>query len=244
MENEIKNTRHMTYTVQGMTCVSCVNTIQSRISTLLGVTSANVSLTHKNVQISADRNISLQDVRDSLIDLPKYSVSEKIVKLSEPKNSYFETYRPLFVVFIFILLVSTAFQLSLPLFSAHLFMNHIMAGFFIGLSFFKFLDLKAFAESFSNYDPIAKRFLNYGYIYPFVEFILGLSFISGFWLMQAQFLTLILLSVTTIGVAKKLRTKSQFECACLGTSFSLPLSNLTIAENVVMILMSVYGLFS
>ncbi len=138
MENEIKNTRHMTYTVQGMTCVSCVNTIQSRISTLLGVTSANVSLTHKNVQISADRNISLQDVRDSLIDLPKYSVSEKIVKLSEPKNSYFETYRPLLVVFIFILLVSTAFQLSLPLFSAHLFMNHIMAGFFIGFSFFKF----------------------------------------------------------------------------------------------------------
>lgn len=241
MTTELKNNRRMTYNIQGMTCGSCVNTIQSRLMTLTGVASAKVSLIDKNVEISADRIISLEDVQKSFVDLPKYSFSNNITRPVQPPKSYFKTYKPLFIIFSFILLTSTAYQFSLSDFHFHVFMNHIMAGFFIGLSFFKFLDLQAFAESFSNYDPLAKRFSNYGFIYPFIELTLGLSFISGLWLMQAQILTIILLSITTIGVWQKLQRKSQFECACLGTAFSLPLSNLTIAENAVMIVMSLYG---
>jgi hypothetical protein len=118
-----------------------------------------------------------------------------------------------------------------------------MAGFFIGFSFFKFLDLKAFSDSFSSYDPIAQRFPKYGYIYPLIELLIGLLFITGKALIIANALTLIVLSITTYGVFKRLQTKSDFQCACLGTTFNLPLSNVTIAENIVMILMSMYGLF-
>jgi hypothetical protein len=117
-----------------------------------------------------------------------------------------------------------------------------MAGFFLGLSFFKFLNLKAFSESFSSYDPIAQRFLNYGLVYPFIEFILGLMFISGKVLMIANAITIFILVVTTIGVVKKLQSKSQFQCACLGTTFSLPLSSVTVFENALMIMMAVYSL--
>ena len=137
-----------------------------------------------------------------------------------------------------------AYQVSLGSFNSHLFMNHIMAGFFIGLSFFKFLDLKAFAESFSSYDPIAQRWLSYGYIYPFIELILGLLFIAGKFLLIANSATVIVLTLTTYGVYKRLQSKSSFQCACLGTTFNLPLSNVTIAENLIMIVMSLYSINS
>lgn len=234
-----------TYSIHGMTCEACVKTVTSQLLAIPEVTSVEVSLKEQTAVVTANKNVSLQEMRTALKDLPKYSASEKTTVTNKaPEKNWLETYKPLLTVFAFIFLVSGAFQLSLNELSMHLFMNHIMAGFFIGLSFFKFLDLKAFAESFSNYDPIAKRFLNYGYVYPFIELGLGLLFISGLWLYQAQIATALLLTVTTFGVFKKLRTKSNFECACLGTSFSLPLSNLTIAENVVMIAMAVYGVLS
>lgn len=241
----MEHIKKIKFTIIGMTCENCVKTITSRILAIPEVISADVSLKDKNVSITARRNISLRDAQNALIDLPKYSVLEnKVVETTKPNKTWIETYKPLLTVFAFIFLVSTAYQLSLNQFHMHLFMNHIMAGFFIGLSFFKFLDLKSFAESFSNYDPIAKRFLNYGYIYPFIELSLGLLFISGLWLAQAQMFAAITLSITTVGVIKRLQTKSPFECACLGTSFSLPLSFLTVAENTAMIVMALYGLFA
>jgi copper chaperone CopZ len=228
------------YFIQGMTCESCVKTITEKLGALPQVVSAQVSLEKKSVEIVAQRKIDLAEIKKSLADLPKYSVSDHPAKLTDEK-SWFQTYKPLLIVFVFIFLFSSAYQISLYTFNSHLFMNHIMAGFFIGLSFFKFLDLKSFSESFSSYDPIAQRWLNYGYVYPFIELALGFLFISGQALLFANSLTVLVLSATTIGVYKRLQAKSPFQCACLGTTFSLPLSNLTITENVIMILMAIYG---
>lgn len=239
------------YSISGMTCESCVKTITDKISKIPGVNSAQVSLKDKTADILSDRIIELTEVKQSLSENVKYTVSEfksdtllSTVAPSELKKSILQTYRPLIAIFVFILLVSSAYQVSTGKFDTHLFMNHIMAGFFIGLSFFKFLDLKAFAESFSSYDPIAQRWLNYGYIYPFIELLLGLLFISGNFLLFANASTAIILTVTTYGVYKRLQSKSKFQCACLGTTFNLPLSNITIAENVAMILMASIGLLS
>lgn len=154
----------------------------------------------------------------------------------------FKIYKPLAVVFAFIVLVSIAYQSTLSAFDCHLFMNHLMAGFFIGLSFFKFLDLRAFAKSFSSYDPVARRWSLYGLIYPFIELALGLMFVAGVSLRAANFMTIVILSLTTVGVYKKLQSKTESTCACLGTAFNLPLSKVTIVENVGMILMAAYNL--
>ena len=221
-----------------MTCDACVKTITARLLAMPHVTAADVSLEKKSVHITASSSISLQDVQKALIDLPKYSVSDETTQ----EKTWFETYKPLLTVFVFVFLVSTAYQISLDQFSMNLFMNHIMAGFFIGLSFFKFLDLKSFAESFSNYDPIAQRFLGYGKIYPFLELGLGLLYISSLGLTYAHLITAVILSITTYGVIKRLKSKSPFQCACLGTGFSLPLSSVTVIENVLMITMAIYGL--
>ncbi len=244
----IKSEQNNVYFIDGMTCQSCVKTITEHISDIDGVLFAKVNLENKEVQIGADRNISLEQVSAALIDLPKYAVKnvKTNINLVKPSTQFevslLKTYKPLIIVFAFIFLVSLAYQVSLGAFNIHLFMNHIMAGFFIGLSFFKFLDLKAFAESFSGYDPVAQRWLNYGYVYPLVELLLGLLFIAGKALIFANAVTTIVLTLTTYGVYKRLQSKSAFQCACLGTSFNLPLSNVTIAENLVMIAMGAYSL--
>mgnify|MGYP001368669637 FL=1 len=51
-------------------------------------------------------------------------------------------------------------------------------------------------------------------------------------------ITLFILGITTIGVTKSLFNKNQIECACLGTSMKLPMTEATLIENLIMILMS------
>lgn len=239
-----------TYTVNGLTCEACVKTVSENVSVLPGVKAVKVDLNNKTIAIQAARNVEHDEVVAALQALPKYQVSA-FSKTTDPvpispasQDPFYKIYKPLMVIFTYILGASFAFQIKLGHFDPHIFKDHLMAGFFIGFSFFKFLDLKKFSESFSGYDPLAQRWPTYGYIYPFIELILGILFIAGKALSFANGLTVIVLTITTFGVYKRLQSKSQFQCACLGTAFNLPLSNITIAENVVMILMAVYSLVS
>lgn len=239
-----------TFKINGMTCGSCVQKITEHLKNLTQVLSVNVSLAEKKVDLVSDRSISLKEVQTALADMAKYSVAyyddpslESSSTMGIPeKKSLFVTYKPLIVVFAYVFIFSIAFQIYVGAFSQHHFMNHLMAGFFIGLSFFKFLNLKAFAESFSNYDPIAKRIKSYGLVYPFIELGLGFLYVANKSLNFANIVTMIILGFTTLGVYQKLKSKTHFQCACLGTGFNLPLSNVTIFENVAMIIMASYGL--
>ncbi len=229
-----------TYKIRGMTCKSCEKKVTEKLLSHPKVISVEVSLENGTAEISSHLEIKLEEVKKALESLPQYTVTdEKTVPTQKP---LLKTYQPLFILFSLILMISTAHQSRLPSWNAHLFMNHVMAGFFIGLSFFKFLDLKAFSESFSGYDPISRKWPVYGLLYPFVELTLGLLFVSGRALPLANAATILILSITTFGIQKKLRSKAQLQCACLGTTFNLPLSKITLIENAAMILMAALSL--
>lgn len=249
----ITNLNHMpkttlTYKIDGMTCESCVEKITERLKKLPGVSWVNVSLSDKKADIIADRTVLLKEIQNAIADLPKYKANyyDDVEVNSEmpQQKTFFQTYKPLITVFAYIFLFSIAYQISLGTFSAHLFMNHIMAGFFVGLSFFKFLDLKSFATAFANYDPLAKKWKTYGAIYPFIELTLGFLYIADKFLLFANVMTILVLTTTTVGVWQKIRSKSQFQCACLGAGFNLPLSNITVFENLAMVAMALIGIFS
>lgn len=246
--NKVLNMTTQTYKIEGMTCGSCVSKITEHLKAIPGVSKVDVRLNEKKADITADRAVTLKEVKAAIADLPKYKADfyDDVETSSElpQQKTFFQTYKPLFTVFGYILIFSAAYQISLGAFSAHLFMNHIMAGFFIGLSFFKFLDLKSFATAFANYDPLAKTWKGYGAVYPFIELGLGFLFIAGKFLLLANILTILILSVTTVGVYKKIRSNSNFQCACLGAGFNLPLSNITIFENLAMVVMGAAGIFA
>ena len=119
-----------------------------------------------------------------------------------------------------------------------LFMNHFMAGFFIVFSFFKFLNLRAFADSYAMYDIIAKKIPVYGYVYPFIELLLGIAFLTAFNPFLTNVATIIIMGISSIGVIESVLNKKKIQCACLGTVFNLPMSSITIVEDLLMVSMS------
>tara|TARA_B100000929_G_scaffold33613_1_gene24374 strand:+ start:213 stop:593 length:381 start_codon:yes stop_codon:yes gene_type:complete len=118
-------------------------------------------------------------------------------------------------------------------------MMDFMGLFFIVFSFFKFLDYKNFPNSFSMYDPLAKNIPIYGWIYPFIETILGIMFLSRINIILSLVLTIGILGITTIGVIKVLYNKENIQCACLGTAIKLPMTIATLIENGIMIVMAI-----
>ena len=88
------------------------------------------------------------------------------------------------------------------------------------------------------YDPIATKFNFYGWIYPFIELALGIMFISKAYISLAVWLTIVVLSITTIGVVKILMSNKEIECACLGTWMKLPMTKATFIENFIMLFMA------
>jgi hypothetical protein len=118
-------------------------------------------------------------------------------------------------------------------------MLDFMGLFYIIFSFFKLLDLKGFPDSFRMYDPLAKVVPIYGWVYPFIEVVLGLMFLTRFKVSIALIVTLFVLGLTTIGVVQSLLNKKAIQCACLGTALKLPMTKATFIENSIMIIMAI-----
>ena len=100
------------------------------------------------------------------------------------------------------------------------------------------LNLKGFAESYFSYDIIAKRWMGYGYIYAFIELALGIAFITSFNPLLTNAIAFIVMSISIIGVLQSVLNKRKIKCACLGAVFNLPMSTVTIIEDLLMIVMS------
>ena len=83
-------------------------------------------------------------------------------------------------------------------------MLDFMGLFYIIFSFFKILDIKGFSTSFKMYDPLAKKIIIYGYIYPFIEILLGLMFLNRIEVNIALLITIIILGITSVGVTQTL----------------------------------------
>jgi hypothetical protein len=121
-------------------------------------------------------------------------------------------------------------------------MNQFMAGFFLVFSAFKFLDLRGFAEGYATYDLLAKRWYTYGFIYPFLELSLGILYLGGWFPTTTLILTIIIMGFSSLGVINSLLKKQKITCACLGTVLNVPLSNITLIEDLTMVALAILGL--
>ncbi len=123
------------------------------------------------------------------------------------------------------------------------FMLLYMGLFFIVFSLFKMPDWKGFVEAYRQYDLLAKAVPFYAWIYPALEFILGAwylvnYFTDGFILLSLAWITLMIMGFGGIGVGIKLAKKEKFQCACLGTKLNIPLTKVTLLEDIIMVLMA------
>jgi hypothetical protein len=117
-------------------------------------------------------------------------------------------------------------------------MRYFMAGFFLVFAFFKLLDVRAFATAYAGYDLLAARWKGWGLVYPFVELALGMAYLANYNPVLTSWVTIIVMGFSAIGVVRAVLSKTQIQCACLGTVFKLPMSTVTIVEDVGMVLMA------
>ena len=233
-----------TYKVTGMTCSSCEEKVASSLLQVENITSATVSKDTELAIITMNKHVPLNDLKIALGT--KYNI-ETILEdeIKEEEKSWFNTYKPILLIFFYITIVTSimAFQ-SIKINEMETnqivmkWMNHFMGGFFLAFSFFKFLDLKGFAESYKMYDIVAKRIPFWAYLYPFVELGLGLSFLSNIFPLFTNSITFIVMTISIIGVLQAVLNKKKIQCACLGAVFNLPMSTVTIIEDALMIVMS------
>lgn len=151
----------------------------------------------------------------------------------------FNRYRPLIIILAFCLLIPL-FQIT-P-FDAQKFMYSVMGYFFLFLSLFKFFDLKTFVIGFKRYDLITKHFQPYGYLYPFLEFGLGIAYLIQSHLFITNWITLIIMLISGTGALKSILSGEKIKCACLGTVLNVPLSTISLLENFGMAGMAAYSL--
>jgi copper chaperone CopZ len=226
-----------TFRVEGVTCQNCVNSIGAKLASQ--VDSLSISIDNKIAEVVGDDltlvqlNQMLEGTRYRFVDV------DSINAVADPVlSSWFETYRPLLLIVAFIFGSSLLVQLPLEGISANETMRYFMAGFFLVFSFFKLLDLSAFASAYANYDLIAKRWRGWGFVYPFAELTLGACYLSNIGGQILHMVTFLLMSFSALGVIQSVLNKTKIRCACLGTVFQLPMSTITIVEDLGMALMA------
>ncbi|MFK7979469.1 MAG: heavy-metal-associated domain-containing protein [Saprospiraceae bacterium] len=237
----------ITYNIEGMTCNGCRSGVEKKLNAIPGIAKATVSLEEKAATIIAEKTITAETIRQFLPE--KYTVTakesavnvEKITEaIAETSTSDLAKLKPLFLILFYITV--GAILMNRANFQIGAFMLDFMGLFYIVFSFFKLLDLKGFPATFQMYDPLAKLFPPYAWIYPFIETALGLCFLLRFQVQGALIATLIILGITTIGVTKTLLSKKQIKCACLGTALNLPMTKATFIENSIMLVMAIWML--
>ncbi|HSN62010.1 MAG TPA: cation transporter [Ferruginibacter sp.] len=232
-----------TYKVTGMTCGNCEANVKSSLLKLPNVTEVEVSKDNQTATISMDKHIALSSFQNALDK--KYSITAmEHSEAAEQAKSWFSTYKPILLIFVYITIVAIIAATREDTFQWMLAMNIFMAGFFLTFSFFKMLDLKGFAESYSMYDIVAKKVKSWGYIYAFIEFGLGIAYATNFQPIVTNIATLIVMTVSIIGVLQSVLNKRKIQCACLGAVFNLPMSTVTIIEDGLMIVMSTFMLYT
>ena len=229
-----------TYQLTGMTCGGCENKVKSNLLVLPDVTSVEVSKDTNSATISMDKHIGLDTLQQALGGTDsKYQISAAHhSETLEEAKSWAETYKPILLIFGYVTAISLVVSWQSSGINFMVFMRIFMAGFFLTFSFFKMLNLKAFAESYVMYDIVAKKFGAWGYIYAFIELGLGLSFALNLSPIVVNWVTLIVMTVSILGVLESVLNKKKIQCACLGAVFNLPMSTITIVEDAIMIAMS------
>ena len=229
--------------ISGMTCMGCASSVRDKLISLDEVQDVKIDLALGNVVMEVSKTLTLEKLTTVL--LPKYIPLLETNPIKTHPNleapSKLKQLFPLILIFVYLILGSLLIQKhSLQI---NNFMIDFMGLFFVVFSFFKFLDYKGFPKAFAQYDPLAKRSGLYAKIYPFIETLLGLMLLLRWKLNFVFIITIAILTITTFGVVYTLFDKNKINCACLGTTLKLPMTEATLIENVIMLVMAITMLF-
>lgn len=150
------------------------------------------------------------------------------------------TYKP--VIYLFTVAAATALMLSIGFLGA---IKWQTLGWFISISMIllgmqKLRDIESFTTMFLNYDLLARRWVPYAYVYPWVETGAGILMTGMLLTWFAAPAALFIATVGAISVFKAAYIdKRKLKCACLGGNSNVPLGFVSLTENLMMMGMAI-----
>lgn len=152
------------------------------------------------------------------------------------------TYRPVIALFSMMALIALAAAWvstgqAFSVLSAEWFISFSMCG----LAYLKLRDVESFSTMFLNYDLLAKKWVPYGYVYPYGEGLAGLLMIGGI----LPFISIpVALFIGTVGAVSVFKAvyidKRELKCACVGGDSNVPLGFISLTENLMMMGMAIW----
>ncbi|MAY63640.1 MAG: glutaredoxin [Rhizobiales bacterium] len=152
------------------------------------------------------------------------------------------TYQPVIAIFSVAFLMALAFAWA----ATGSFATFRVIEWFIAISMTllgiqKLQDIEGFSTMFLNYDLLARRKVEYAYVYPFAETIAGVLMIAGALTWLSAPLALFVGTVGAVSVFKAVYVdKRELKCACVGGSSSVPLGFISLTENLMMVAMGLW----
>ena len=160
-------------------------------------------------------------------------------RVADPKAT---SYRPVLALFAVTALLALAASYAasgqvLTVRAAEWFISFSMSV----LALLKLQNVETFSTMFLNYDLLAKRWLPYGYIYPFAEGLAGVLMTAGVLTWLSVPIALFIGTVGAVSVFKAVYIeKRELKCACVGGASNVPLGFVSLTENVMMIAMAIW----
>ena len=245
------STQTATIVINGMHCGGCASKVNAALLKLEGVDTADVSPQRGTAAITGSSLPAEDILRGAIASAGDYTLTgvEKATpdtrsEMSDQQHHAAaqdhtkESLYPLFLIVGFITGVTLLVAYATGDWSVEPIMRHFMAGFFIVFSFFKLLDPPGFVSAYRGYDLIARKVPAWGWAYPFVELGLGVAYLLAWAPIVTNSVTLVLMLAGATGVLKALLDKRSIRCACLGTALNLPMTKVTLVEDLTMAAMA------
>jgi copper chaperone CopZ len=238
------------YPLEGMHCQACVERVAAALRGVPGVTAAEVTLAPPRARVEMSHHVAAADLARAVRSagdyrlreangaaggsLPVLGAAPAATAADQPRESLF----PLFLIVGYLAGATAIIAWATGAYDVDVVMRHFMAGFFLVFSFFKLLDLRGFADAYRSYDIVARAVPAWGFVYPFVELLLGAAYLVNFEPKLTNAATLGLMLVGAVGVLRALVAKRAIRCACLGTALNLPMTKITLVEDLAMAAMA------
>ena len=230
------------FTISGMHCGACVGKITAALKPFAG--DVLVTLNPPQAVLRGAKAVTTEALQAAVSKVGVYRISPVAVAAPEPPNpfagkaddeSWLATYQPLLLIAGYIAVAAFAGTGHAGGVDWQAWMVNFMAGFFLVFSAFKFLNLSGFADAYASYDLLAQRWYGWGFVYPFLELALGLAYLFRFSPTATHAATIALMGFSSLGVLKALSNRRRIPCACLGTVLKLPMSTITLVEDLGMV---------
>jgi len=224
------------FRVHGMSCMGCVKSLEKILLSETTLKQVTVRLNPPELEIVAPILTTASALNQLLVE-SKFTVQEK--KWHHSITASIRRFLPLLTMTLLVV-IFTGVHVWYYGWSFHTVMQFMMAGYFLLFGALKVANWQKFVVSYRAYDDLAKRSAVYAQTYPALEVAIGVLYYVGVVWWPLHLLVGLLMTQKAYSTWRVVRSGNVVQCACLGGFFAIPITRVTVFEDILMAAMAFY----